>query len=306
MMYNGDFCCFRRVYNSLNACETEDTAGSFENILIHSGTVQTINPTIESLVANFIKMKPFKYSICALLGLFLASSLRAELDVDVVGLTVTSGQSRAYWASSSVETLGAVVVNSGGNLSLRAGEMIFLQPGFRVDAGGVFSARISASASYDPGNVYGGTSPWVDWLSPSLLYGAPNTFVGPMTVVVSNSAGSLLTNAPVMLTVESTDGWLATNPQGTGAAKSLYLTTAFDGTVSIYLKTPGTSGTSVKVRVVAGGTSWTLDAYAFAPIIVPDNDNDGLSNGTELALGTDSTAAAATLSTVPGLLVFTP
>ncbi len=250
-------------------------------------------------------MKSFNYSLFVLLGLVLANATRAELDVDVVG-PVTINQNKAYWASSSIETQGSVVVSTGGNLSLRAGQIIFLQPGFKVEGNGLFSAAISASASYDPGSVYGGSVPRVDWFNPSFLYAAPNTFVGPMTVVVSNSAGTLMTNAPVMLTVESTDGWLATNAQGAGAAKTLYLTTAYDGTVSVYLKTPGNSGTSVKVRVVAGGTSWTLDAYAFTPTTPPpDSDSDGLSNATELALGTNGSAAA-TVSTAPGLVVFTP
>lgn len=249
-------------------------------------------------------MKSFNFSLLALLGLVLANTTRAELDVDVVG-PVTITQNKAYWAGSSIETQGSVVVGAGGNLSLRAGDLIFLQPGFRVEANGLFSAVISASASYDPGNIYGASAPAVNWSNPQFLSAAPNTFMGPITVVVSNSAGTRLSNAPVLLTVESSDGWLATNAQGAGAAKTLYLTSDSNGNVSVYLKTPGTSGASVKVRVVAGGTSWTLDAYAFTAPVVPDNDNDGLSNATELALGTNGNAAA-TLNDTPSLVVFTP
>ncbi|MCX6938834.1 MAG: hypothetical protein NTU80_13265, partial [Verrucomicrobia bacterium] len=78
-------------------------------------------------------MKSFNYSLFVLLGLVLANTTRAELDVDVVG-PVTINQNKAYWAGSSIETQGSVVVGAGGNLSLRAGDLIFLQPGFRVEA----------------------------------------------------------------------------------------------------------------------------------------------------------------------------
>ncbi len=56
---------------------------------------------------------------------------------------------KSYTATGTITVSGSVTVLSGARLILNAGERIIFNPGFRVQAGGRLSARISPS-HYDP------------------------------------------------------------------------------------------------------------------------------------------------------------
>lgn len=101
--------------------------------------------------------------------LLIPAWLTAEPDVAVDNRVFTTGSAHAFWANYTLQTLNTVTVQAGADVHFQAGGIIRLNPGFSVQSGGVFRARISTSPAYDPGGFYGGAVPTVAPLSPQRM-----------------------------------------------------------------------------------------------------------------------------------------
>lgn len=240
-----------------------------------------------------------------LLGAFHA---RAEPDVVIQNRTFASGEAKAYWAGYTLQSMDTVVVQSGAQVRFSAGSTVLLRPGFRVDAGGLFSVTISASGTYDPGNYYNGGFPTVAPLSPYIIYGAAGAFNPQvLDIAIWNAAGTApLVNAPVMITVEGGEGWLALNTTGAPLSRTLEARTDDLGTVRVYFKQPPQIDFLSQIRVIAGNSSQVLRTQSYdgaTGASAADDDGDGLPNSTETLLGGNPSMAAVP-SGLPGLLIF--
>lgn len=235
------------------------------------------------------------------------SSGRAEPDIVVESRVFTTGESKAFWGTYTLQTLDTVIVQSGADVRFQSGGIIRLAPGFSIQAGGFFNARISSNPGYDPGSFYNGQSPTVAPLSPHVIYGAAGEFNNQMLdVAVWNVGGTApLADAPVLVYVESGGAWLSTAASGAALVKSLELTADSLGTVQIYIKQPPEPGVVSIIRVVAGGSTYVLSTQSYDAAILgdADPDNDGLTTATETVLGTNP-AITGEASALPELVVF--
>jgi hypothetical protein len=188
----------------------------------------------------------------------------------------TAGESKAFWGTYTLQTLDTVTVQSGADVRFLSGGIIRLAPGFSIQAGGVFNAKISSSPGYDPGGFYNGQSPSVAPLSPHVIYGAAGEFNNQvLDVAVWNVVGSApLPDAPVLVYVESGGAWLSTAASGAPLVKSLELTADSLGTVQIYIKQPPEPGMVSIIRVVAGGSTYALSTQSYDAAIPDDADPD--------------------------------
>lgn len=253
-------------------------------------------------------MNPFKVILA-----FLATALlaHAESQIIVQSKDYTSGTSQTEWAAYTIDTAGTVVVRSGANIDFSAGSRIVLKPGFKVESGGLFRAKLAAIPEYNPGGYYNGITPTLALIAGDQQYGQIGQFnLLPFDIAIWNTAGTApLVNAPVLLTVNSGGGWLsATNGSGAVLTKTLQLTTDGDGTVHGYYQQGSTEFVVSSIQVVAGNQTWQFTSYSYAISGAnADTDADGISDAAETALGLNSTQITQTTPAATfGLSVFTP
>jgi hypothetical protein len=223
-----------------------------------------------------------------------------------------------------------VTVKSGASVSFVTGEAIYLQPGFKVEAGGVFHAGIQALPVYDPGSYYNGATPALIPLAGQGQQGWSGQFaLTPFEIAVWNLAGTApYAGAPVLITVDEGSGYLAASGDaGAVLVKSLELTTDAEGVVRAFFKYGSTDSVNV-IRVIAGGSSFFYTATSYVDAdgdLLADSweiaflggnlgqagggdyDDDALSNRDEWVLGCNpGVKASAVSASVIGLAVYTP
>ncbi len=192
-----------------------------------------------------------------------ASQLQAE--VVVQSRVYESNEVVSEWAAYDLETQGTVIVEDGADVRFSAGQRITLKPGFSVEAGGFFQARVSAFPSYDPGGYYGATSPTLTVLSGDEQSGAVNSFNAlPFDIAVFDGGASApLVNAPVMLVVEQGGGGLSTdNSVSAQTSGILRLLTDSEGTVQAYYKHGSVPSVTSYIKVVAGDQVAQIETYS--------------------------------------------
>lgn len=130
-----------------------------------------------NLYSFIMKFRPAPWMLGAALGgAFATCDVNAHSDIVVDNRVFTSGETKAFWATYTVQTMDTVTVQSGADVRFQSGGIIRLAPGFSVQAGGVFQAKFSSGPGYDPGGYYNGQSPTVAPLSPHVIYGAAGAF----------------------------------------------------------------------------------------------------------------------------------
>lgn len=243
--------------------------------------------------------------------LVMAIHAHAESQITVQSKDYTSGTSQTEWASYTIDTASSVIVRSGANIDFSAGSRITLKPGFKVESGGLFRAKLAAIPEYNPGGYYNGITPTLALIAGDQQYGQVGQFnLLPFEIAIWNTAGTApLVNAPVLITVNYGGGWLsATNGSGAVLTKTLQLTTDGDGTVHGYYQQGSTEFVVSSIQVIAGNQTWQFTTYSYATSGANDDtDGDGISDAAETALGLNSTQVTQTTpASTFGLSVFTP
>lgn len=215
-----------------------------------------------------IYLMPLQIFLVVAAILTLAAQAWAEPDIIIQNKTYNSGVIATEWSEFTIETQGSVTVQAGANATFTTGDAILLEPGFVVEAGAVFSAKIQATPYYNPGGYYT-VSPLLSVISGGNQFGSVNSFnLQPFDLVIWNAAGTApLVNAPVMITVDSGGGWLSsTNGAGAILTKTLEVMTDADGTVQAYYKHGSVALTQSNIKVIAGGSYAQLVTTTYIPV----------------------------------------
>lgn len=253
------------------------------------------------------------YALALGLTGFLATPamLSAASDIVVEDRIFVNGEKITLWATHTLQTMDTVTVQAGANVWFGAGQILRLAPGFSVRAGSHFHASAGTSAAYSPNGYYGGTPPALThvWpLQPTTIFGAAGlvNFHG-LDFAVWNAAGTApLDGAPVLVLVESGGAWLSATNDGNNLVKTLQLTADAFGTVQFYIKQAAAVDDISVIRVIAGGSSFTINTRSYDGGLVmsgSDTDSDGLPDTLETVLGTNPTVPAEP-SFSPELVVF--
>lgn len=208
----------------------------------------------------------------------------AEPDIIIQNKTYDSGQVMVEWSEYTIETQGSVTVEAGANVSFITGEAILLGPGFTIELGSLFSAKIQGTPPYNPGGYYT-ASPLISLMGGGNQFGLINTFtLQPFDVVVWNTTGTApLVNAPVLVTIDSGGGWLsATNTVGASLSKTLALMSDSDGAILFYYKHGSLAYEKATIRIVAGSRYFFINAFSVGS---GDLDGDGILDINEAGIG---------------------
>jgi hypothetical protein len=172
-----------------------------------------------------------------------------------------------------------------------AGTWTFRLSGTDSDAAssGFTSGTITVADTpyYDPANFHNGVAPMLVVTQGNGLFGVAGQFNAQATVVrVQSSAGVAFAGAPVQIRVASGGGGLAATATGAGASE-LTLTTNASGLAEFFYRQPTTPYAVSSLRVLSGMKQISVASYSYtAADAAADADGDGLSDATEVVLGT--------------------
>ena len=122
---------------------------------------------------------------------------------------------------------------------------------------------------FDPTDYYNGSLPTLIVLTGNNQIGLPNRFLPvPLTVLVSDTDGLPLTNAPVTFTVAAGGGVIAITKAGS-TSNSLPVRTGNDGEASVWLQLPATNGTNLATVLAQSGTNVTQTNFTEITGILP-------------------------------------
>ncbi|TAG31136.1 MAG: hypothetical protein EAZ36_03355 [Verrucomicrobia bacterium] len=164
------------------------------------------------------------------------------------------------------------------------------------------TVTVADTPYYDPANFHNGVLPTLVVTQGNGLFGVAGQFNSAATVVrVQTQAGLPLAGAPVLVTVMSGGGGLASTASGAGTA-TLVLTTNASGVAQFFYRQPTIPYAVSALQVVSGMGTASISSFAYtAADAAADADGDGLSAATETALGTPANIANA-LESVPSIL----
>jgi alpha-tubulin suppressor-like RCC1 family protein len=125
---------------------------------------------------------------------------------------------------------------------------------------------------FDPTDYYNGNLPILTVLTGNNQIGLPNQFLPvPLTVLVANTNGALLTNAPVTLTVAQGGGSFASIPNET-TSSSIQLRTDTNGQVAVWFESsPVFSSTNYAIVLAQSGTNITQTNFTEIAGAIPMN-----------------------------------
>lgn len=116
------------------------------SLLRISGYLLIVNYQPSELFAMHLKKRRLckKLFLGVISGLFGLPSY-AQPVVQINDRTYHTGETVIVRASGVVSTSNSVQVDSGANIMFQAGDSIILRPGFRVQQGGIFNAKLTAN-----------------------------------------------------------------------------------------------------------------------------------------------------------------
>lgn len=195
--------------------------------------------------------------------------LHAQPIIQVSSQTYGSGQTTTIRASEAVSTSGSVIVSSGANVTFQAGDIITLSPGFTVQAGGEFKARITANKAQ-----------FIRQTVPTQMSSGQ---VVPVSITLRNNGNQTWTNTVGVKLGSQTP---INNTLWTGASRVTLGTDAIaPGETKIFnftITAPATNGSySFQWMMVQEGVEWFGEPSPLTTIVVgatsnADTDFDGL------------------------------
>lgn len=148
-------------------------------------------------------------------------------------------------------------------------------------------------AGTNPNDFFNGSTPVVTLISGNNQKAAPNQFnAAPFVVLVQNSVGDVLVNAPVSFEVTSGYGQLAVTPTTDEPSGRVSVATGSDGLAKIYYQQPSSIGANSKIEASVGRiklTFYTMSVSSTPPPDTPppevtdptDEDGNGLPDAWE-------------------------